>query len=602
MAEPPAPAGEAALPVGPALLAHAWERCYVDAVEGLAAGRRLSQSADPALAAAGWLHVALGEVRAGDAELAEDALHRACAGLDRAGDRTLRALCDDIAAVLHRRRGDMAAAEASHDAAAARCALQPDPVLRFIAHNARGITAKLAGHFDDALHHAHAAAEAAEESGLVGPRLTAQVNLGSLHQDVYNFDDALDYTEEALRLGRQAGARASVGVAANNLVIIHHALGQPGRAREIACFLGEAVTELPPGGPERYVLARALGHLSAGEYGTAEALLAHGAVNAVLDGDAVMMWAWLKARCRLAAGDAVAARDLGQRTLAERQRERRIDPPFDQLELLRATADACEALGDHRGALAHVRQAHLVFQQLVGRSARARCVALQVQHQLAQARRERDQALHSQRSAQDEHRRVVDLNAQLQAQIAQTELLHAQLREQALRDALTGLHNRRYLFEMAPGLLELARRQGGSLAVVLLDLDHFKLINDTHGHGAGDAVLQRFAALLQQHLRRGDVVCRYGGEEFVAVMPDIDAAGAEALLNRLLEACQQVPHDAGRRRLPRASFSAGVSLFPADGHTLELLLSRADRALYAAKHQGRARVERARSSGFTSFS
>jgi diguanylate cyclase (GGDEF)-like protein len=204
----------------------------------------------------------------------------------------------------------------------------------------------------------------------------------------------------------------------------------------------------------------------------------------------------------------------------------------------------------------------------------------------------------SQRSVEDDRRRLVELNAALQAQVAETEMLHTKLREQALRDPLTGLHNRRYLFEIAPGLLELARRQGSTVCVVLIDLDHFKLLNDTYGHQAGDLVLQRFSALMTQVLRRSDVVCRHGGEEFVAIMPDIDTQGAEVVINRLLEAYQSQQIEMGRRRLPRRSFSAGIAVFPRNGHTLELLLSRADRGLYAAKHQGRARVEFAPGTGF----
>jgi diguanylate cyclase (GGDEF)-like protein len=212
--------------------------------------------------------------------------------------------------------------------------------------------------------------------------------------------------------------------------------------------------------------------------------------------------------------------------------------------------------------------------------------------------REREQALAMQHRAEDDRKRQAELNAALQAQMAETEMLHQQLREQALRDPLTGLHNRRYLFEITPGLLELARRQGGTVCVVLLDLDHFKLLNDTYGHHAGDLVLQRFSTLMTQMLRRSDVVCRHGGEEFVAVMPDIDTDGAEAVIGRLLEAYQAQQIEMGKRRLPRGSFSAGIALFPRNGHTLEQLLSRADRGLYAAKNQGRARIELAPGTGF----
>jgi diguanylate cyclase (GGDEF)-like protein len=234
----------------------------------------------------------------------------------------------------------------------------------------------------------------------------------------------------------------------------------------------------------------------------------------------------------------------------------------------------------------------------VGRSARARYIALQVAHELAEAQRERDLAMDGRRTVEDDHRRLAELNAALQAQAAETEMLYTKLREQALRDPLTGLHNRRYLFEIAPGLLELARRQGSPVCVVLMDLDHFKLLNDTYGHHAGDLVLQRFSALLTQMLRRSDVVCRHGGEEFVAVMPDIDTAGAEVVISRLLEAFQSQQTEMGKRRLPRGSFSAGIAVFPRNGHTLEQLLSRADRGLYSAKNQGRARIEMAPGTGF----
>jgi diguanylate cyclase (GGDEF)-like protein len=111
-------------------------------------------------------------------------------------------------------------------------------------------------------------------------------------------------------------------------------------------------------------------------------------------------------------------------------------------------------------------------------------------------------------------------------------------------------------------------------------------------------VLQRFATLLTQILRRSDVICRHGGEEFVAVMPDIDVDGAQAVLARVLEAFQSQPIESGRRRLPGGSFSAGIALFPRHGHTLEQLLTRADRGLYTAKNHGRARIEAAPQTGF----
>jgi tetratricopeptide (TPR) repeat protein len=234
-----------------------------------------------------------------------------------------------------------------------------------------------------------------------------------------------------------------------------------------------------------------------GDINTAQHYLDRGAVTALGDGDGITQWAWLQARCSLARGDQQGARDVAEHTLRERERLKLSDQPHDLMELHRAAADACEQLGDHAAALAFVRRAHALYEQLVGRSARARYVALKAQHELARAEQDRDLARAGQRSVEDDRQRLTELNRALQAKVAETEMLHAQLREQALRDPLTGLHNRRYLFEFGPGLLELCRRQSSMACVVLLDLDHFKLLNDTYGHHAGDAVLKRVAEALR---------------------------------------------------------------------------------------------------------
>ncbi|WP_068904388.1 histidine kinase N-terminal 7TM domain-containing protein, partial [Planomonospora sphaerica] len=113
-----------------------------------------------------------------------------------------------------------------------------------------------------------------------------------------------------------------------------------------------------------------------------------------------------------------------------------------------------------------------------------------------------------------QRRALVEANARLQEQVAMIEALRADLAEQAVRDALTGLHNRRFLMEALGRELRLAAASGEALSVALLDIDHFKQINDRYGHGAGDQVLMRFAKLVGGRIRSGDVVARYGGEEF----------------------------------------------------------------------------------------
>jgi diguanylate cyclase (GGDEF)-like protein len=586
-------------PAGPeAALARAWELSYLDPLAAGTIGRRLAL-AGGALAADGWFHVALAEVRAGDAAQAQEALRLARLGYGDAENARGLALCDEIQAIALRRAGDYAGSARLQAALDARGGPDGgDAMHSFIGHNSRAITAKLQGLADIALRHFYAGCDAALRTGWAGPRITALSNLGGFHQDLFNLEDARQLSEQALAAAREAGVRQTIGTAATNLIIIYYAAGEGRLARDMAEFLVTHEQDLVPGALRRYALPLALGHLAVGEVDAALGYLEPGAIGGVADGDGMTFWAWLKARCLLAQGDPQGARAVAEATLQQRRAGRLGDQPYDLMSLHRALADACELAGDAVAALAYLRQAESIYEQLVGRSARARYVALQVGHELNTAKLERDQALMSRRSAEDDRHRLAELNAALHAQVAETEMLHAKLREQALRDPLTGLHNRRYLFEMAPGLLELARRQGSTLSVVLMDLDHFKLLNDTYGHAAGDVVLQRFSVLLTQVLRRSDVICRHGGEEFVAVMPDIDGDSAQAVMNRLLETFQSQQFEIGRRRLPRGSFSAGIALFPRHGSTLEQLLSRADRGLYAAKNQGRARIELVPRTGF----
>jgi diguanylate cyclase (GGDEF)-like protein len=582
----------------------AWELSYLDPQQAALLGLQVAERGGP-LAGWGWLHVALSEARSGDDAQATQALEGARTVFlanPRTPDLRGLALADEVLAIQHRRAHDLQAAWQLQRDIDARPEVPRTAHDRFLVHNSRAITHKLLGHTDDALRHFHTAAEAAQACGWAGPRITALANLGGYHHDLFNLEDARELSEQALQAARAAGARQAMAITAANLIHIYHAAQQPQRARDVAGFLLDHAHELMPGALERLALPLALAHLGVGDIATAQHYLDDGAVTAVGDGDGITQWAWLQARCALARGDLSGARDVAEHTLRERDRLQLSDQPHDLMELHRAAADACEQLGDSAAALVFVRRAHSLYEQLVGRSARARYVALTARHELTRAELDRDLARAGQRSVEDDRQRLTELNRALQAKVVETEMLHAQLREQALRDPLTGLHNRRYLFEFGPGLLELCRRQSSTACVVLLDLDHFKLLNDTYGHHAGDAVLKRFSTLLQQMFRRSDVVCRHGGEEFVAVMPDIDSAGAQTMLTRLLEAYQAQPQEVGRRRLPSCSFSAGIALFPRHGNTLEQLLSRADRALYSAKHQGRARIEQVAATGFSTLS
>jgi len=614
---------EAAESTGPALL-RAWQLSYLDPGASLTLARSLC--AEPGVhRAEAQLLVALGEARLAppaQAQLTLDAARSLFLAPGKPGEsagtseisetsesdqgdepeRGLR-LCDELQALLLRRQGDAEGSARLQALLDARHGSPRDAMHRFIAHNSRAITCKQLGQVDASLLHLHAAFDAAQQTGWPGPYVAACTNLGGRHHDLYNLKDARKYSLQALAAAAKAGAKAAQLVAACNLIVIHHALGDLGEASALGDTLERLLHGERPEVVEDMTPPLALACMAGGEIDRSEALLrgVQAALGRQPAGEWALAWGWQMARCRLARGDAQDAYSTALAVLHASEAAGGAKPSYDLMALQRALSDAAEQTGRATQALAHLRAAHALYESLVGRSARARYIALDVMHQLEQARRERDAAVDGRRSVEDDRQRLTALNAALQAQMAETERLHAQLREQALRDPLTGLHNRRYLFEVAPGLLERARRSGTPLCVVLLDLDHFKLLNDTCGHAAGDLVLQRFGILLTEMLRKSDVVCRHGGEEFVAVMPELQADEAEVVITRLLDAYTSLQLSLGRRRLPRGSFSAGIALFPNHGATLEQLLSRADRALYAAKHQGRARVEQAPRTGFATL-
>jgi len=586
-------------------LQRAWELSYLDPAAAWALGREHATTGSGADAAEGWIVAALCEVRLHDAPAALQSLARArpaCAALpDAAAAARGLALCDEVQAIVLRSAGDDEGSARLQADIDSRSGFEPDPMQRFVAHNSRAITARQQGHADAALRHFYAACNAALQTGWAGPRIAAYANLGGYHHDLYNLEDARLLSEQALEAAREAGATPALFASSANLIIIYYAAGDMQLARQMAAFLLAQPDEGQAGVRDRFVLPLALGHIAAGE--TDEALRYLHAVDpdSLRDAGSKVFWTWLMARCLMARNDAAGALAVAERTLHTCEQRGLVAPPFDVMSLHRVLADAAEAAGDAATALRYMRRAHAQYEHMVGRSARARVIALQVKHQLDEAQRERDAAVHGHRSAEVDRRRLSELNDALLTKVAETEMLHARLREQALRDPLTGLHNRRYLFEIVPGMLELARRHDRPLCVVLIDLDHFKLLNDTCGHAAGDLVLQRFSALLREMLRKSDVPCRHGGEEFVAVMPDIDAEGAHAMLTRLLDTFSALRLEHGRRRLPGGTFSAGIAVFPRHGSTLEQLLSRADRALYSAKHHGRARVEMAPRTGFATL-
>jgi len=165
-----------------------------------------------------------------------------------------------------------------------------------------------------------------------------------------------------------------------------------------------------------------------------------------------------------------------------------------------------------------------------------------------------------------------------------------ELLQQAIRDPLTSLFNRRYLDETLPREIHRALREEESLAVVMIDLDHFKRFNDQWGHEAGDIVLLGVAEALLDGLRASDIACRYGGEELLVVMPGADADEAVRRITAIAAQARSVGARVMGREIDAITFSAGVATVPEHGDSADVLVRAADRALYMAKETGRDRI------------
>jgi diguanylate cyclase (GGDEF)-like protein len=166
----------------------------------------------------------------------------------------------------------------------------------------------------------------------------------------------------------------------------------------------------------------------------------------------------------------------------------------------------------------------------------------------------------------------------------------SRLLELSHHDPLTALLNRRYLEEMFTREILRAARKGYPIGIIMADIDHFKGFNDVHGHAAGDAVLVQVAHFLQAHVRETDFTCRYGGEEFLMILPEATREITELRAEQIRAQVHGLQVQYEGRLLETVTLSLGVAMFPQHGSTKELLFSAVDAALYRAKHEGRDRV------------
>lgn len=175
--------------------------------------------------------------------------------------------------------------------------------------------------------------------------------------------------------------------------------------------------------------------------------------------------------------------------------------------------------------------------------------------------------------------------------VLEAKRLAERLRDSAMRDPMTGLHNRRFLEEMQGNLIAMAQRRGVIVGVVLLDVDHFKAVNDEHGHAVGDVVLKDISRILLQTVRASDIVIRYGGEEFLLVLQETLADGIGLVAERL-RANIEAHEFTAEGVLLKKTASMGTAAYPADSDSFWQCVKLADQALYEAKTNGRNRVVR----------
>jgi two-component system, cell cycle response regulator len=255
-------------------------------------------------------------------------------------------------------------------------------------------------------------------------------------------------------------------------------------------------------------------------------------------------------------------------------------------------ADALEVVGDAPGALRALRECQHISARRALLGARAHEQASNLQKEVL--------LLHHQLDAKDAQRVVIERardelassNRALSQKVQEVEALQTALRQQAMRDELTGLHNRRYLNETLPGLWAMAERNQAPLAVAIIDIDHFKMVNDQLGHDAGDRMLAAFGRMLTASLRKSDVACRWGGEEFCLLLPGTSVTAAMRTISLLLKQWHVEALMLGTQGGAGASFSAGVADSSQGLDTPQTLLKCADDELLAAKRAGRNQVRR----------
>jgi diguanylate cyclase (GGDEF)-like protein len=541
---------------------------------------------DADVVAQAQLVLAMAAVRQGDLALARQWLVRARSEAGAAGGSArIQCLLQQVDCDLLRSQGlwtqALEGTRALHDRAHERPLIDA-----YLSAGALALTLSMKKLPEEALDLAYQALSLARRSGHDELVTTALNNLGHCQTNLFNMEDALPLLEECLNSALRLGHRRRIIFGAHNLVRCLTAMGRAEAALQVMRTHLQAL--IRPDDPPmlRRLESVATVLVDNGLFDEAEAALREIPDPSTLhmDHERITVRVVVEARLLLARGQADQALKVAMARRAHIAAQGEEGPPtmLDKLNLLRISAQAARSAGQPELAYDLLSEAYDVHDALAGSTARARQVTLQVVHRLKEAESERD-------TAQQFANGLSSLTESLQAQIAENERLQERLLAQAREDTLTGLPNRRHLQEAGPKLKTATARRGEPLAVAIVDLDHFKRINDNHGHDTGDRVLCAFAQIVQTQVRADDLVARYGGEEFVLLLAGAHLKQARRRLIGLIEDFLATPMTGAQGEVLHCSFSAGLTLWE-EGERLEQVISRADQALYQAKHAGRARV------------
>lgn len=255
----------------------------------------------------------------------------------------------------------------------------------------------------------------------------------------------------------------------------------------------------------------------------------------------------------------------------------------DRAEFYDELADVLARAGRSGDAFIAQRKSSRQYQHSLDVVNRVRRFSMRIREEIQQVARDL-------RQESRERQKLQAINLQLREQVNLTQSEAVRLRDQVSHDSLTGVFNRHYLDAALPSLLQLSRQAATPFSVVMIDLDHFKRVNDRHGHAVGDEVLINFSALARDSLRGSDIVGRYGGEEFYLALVGCGAAAAQQRIKALLVKYRSLRVVGSETDVNGLTFSAGIAVYPEDGTDVRTLVACADRRLLVAKAQGRARI------------